>query len=940
MLKWFSIILVFVTVQVKAQQLELALERPHVSEKLSTEIVYSISQSDEGYLYFGTEDGLIKFNGISYAKINLNTRGKAVHNVVCNQNKVYGLTFSQEFFIYSNDTLQIFDDVSTYRLSKLSWFKIIGDSIFLFSPNAFQIINKNNMEVVFERVGEDLPLTWDVFMEDEVLNVLFGYFQLSTLNNFMTKEDNEINNKLAIKPLTFKIHHENFALDTKQKKVYKISADTLLDLNWNLEALKHQKIHSVETYQNKMVVVATYDGLFFYNQKGEMVYRLLKGVPVSNVFESAEGQLWVATLNDGVYFIPSLSSTLLNLSQILGQKDKINKVLFDNPNLVLGTHQGRLIKYNFKTGEMLSEKMNSRAEVQSLSKIKNSYYAYCEKLYELDTNLEVLDSIVMTATKSVINFNDTLYLGTSQGISVLKDHQTSNMIFPNRWFKSLYHSVTDSQIIGNTDYGLYQLDLANNSWTYDTAKLNFKSNLKTGLEGYVAENELIINSAEKFNLFTIPFDFENYFLADNQALILLYQDSVVVHDLSSSKVMKIQKTIDYPNEKIINCDFYKNQLVMVFDSRVQFIDLNQPKLSHQPNVIVTHCSTPVKNGQIKLPFQGGLSFQIDVLPNIQDMGNTHLYYKIEAMETGWVEITPNKKNYELNLERLPHGEYSIDFKAVSLGNMASDLVSYTLSVATPYWLRWWFILLFILILLLLGLSVMRFRLNRLRKKNLNEIHLKRLEIQSLNSKLEALQSQMNPHFIFNSLNSIQTLVLKGDVESSYEYINKFADLMRQTLSFSETQLVPFHEEVDLLNNYLLLEKLRFRDDFNYQIITNDIKEVSVPPMLLQPLIENALKHGLLHKKSDRQLTIEFKLEKDLICTIIDNGVGRKAANEIKKRQNKSHKSYAIESLKERFEYLRQKMNFENIGFTYHDLYEKDLPAGTKVVVIIPFVKNN
>ncbi len=206
------------------------------------------------------------------------------------------------------------------------------------------------------------------------------------------------------------------------------------------------------------------------------------------------------------------------------------------------------------------------------------------------------------------------------------------------------------------------------------------------------------------------------------------------------------------------------------------------------------------------------------------------------------------------------------------------------------------------------------------------------------SNLKALQSQMNPHFIFNALNSIQTLVLKGDVDNSYSYINKFADLVRQTLMFSERPLISFEEEVGLLENYLTLEKLRFRDNFNYSIKTNQVGNIMVPSMLLQPLLENALKHGLLHKKSDKLLTIDFELDEVLKCTIVDNGIGRKAAEQINKRRNQKHQSFALEALRKRFEFLKRKMNVENIGFHYEDLYEDNHAIGTKVVVIIPFVK--
>ena len=210
----------------------------------------------------------------------------------------------------------------------------------------------------------------------------------------------------------------------------------------------------------------------------------------------------------------------------------------------------------------------------------------------------------------------------------------------------------------------------------------------------------------------------------------------------------------------------------------------------------------------------------------------------------------------------------------------------------------------------------------------------------LASNLKAIQSQMNPHFIFNALNSIQTFVLKGEVDNSYTYINRFADLIRTTLSFSDLELVSFKEEIELLDNYLSLEKLRFREDFDYQITTNTIPELSIPPLLLQPLIENALIHGLLHKPTGRYLELSFNFKNDqLSCEITDNGIGREAAKAINLRKNKKHKSFATKALKRRFEYLSRRFNKE-FDFQYIDLFEDGEATGTKVVVSLPFLLND
>ncbi|MGB1319063.1 MAG: sensor histidine kinase, partial [Flavobacteriales bacterium] len=202
------------------------------------------------------------------------------------------------------------------------------------------------------------------------------------------------------------------------------------------------------------------------------------------------------------------------------------------------------------------------------------------------------------------------------------------------------------------------------------------------------------------------------------------------------------------------------------------------------------------------------------------------------------------------------------------------------------------------------------------------------------SKLTAIQSQMNPHFIFNALNSIQDLVLKGDVTNSYTYITKFADLVRRTLSYSDKDFIDFENELKLIELYLTLEKLRFKTNFEFTIDAEGVEDIQLPPMLVQPFIENALVHGLLHRDGDKKLDLKFELKENLVCTITDNGVGREKAREIKERQRASHESFSVNAIRKRFEILQRNFGGK-LGFTTEDLMEDGVAKGTRVKLVIP-----
>lgn len=244
-------------------------------------------------------------------------------------------------------------------------------------------------------------------------------------------------------------------------------------------------------------------------------------------------------------------------------------------------------------------------------------------------------------------------------------------------------------------------------------------------------------------------------------------------------------------------------------------------------------------------------------------------------------------------------------------------------------------------LLILAFTI--YSLNRLQliRKQRNELKkaYNKLEESTRNqlavSNLNMLKSQMNPHFIFNLLNSIQELVLKGNIDESYTYMSKFAHLVRQTLHFSDANFVDIEEEIELLNIYLELEKLRFTDDFKYVIIDNNIEDVSIPPLLIQPFVENAIVHGLLHKKGKKLITIEFTLSDQLNCKIYDNGIGRDQAQALKIRSKRKHQSFSTRAIEQRFKLLSDLHNF-SYGFAYNDIIENDTIIGTEVNLTLPY----
>lgn len=211
-------------------------------------------------------------------------------------------------------------------------------------------------------------------------------------------------------------------------------------------------------------------------------------------------------------------------------------------------------------------------------------------------------------------------------------------------------------------------------------------------------------------------------------------------------------------------------------------------------------------------------------------------------------------------------------------------------------------------------------------------------IELINKDLQAraLRAQMNPHFIFNALNSIQFLIMEKQSERAFDYLAKFAMLLRQVMENSEKDWISLSEEMEVLKLYLDLEALRFNGAFTYSITANRTDGLKIPPLIVQPYVENAIRHGLLPKRGDKELKISFSgTEHQLVCEVKDNGIGRSAATVLQSKNNKLFSSKGMNYTSERIQILNTQGGHSKV--LVNDLIEQDQPAGTSVKITIDYV---
>jgi tetratricopeptide (TPR) repeat protein len=207
--------------------------------------------------------------------------------------------------------------------------------------------------------------------------------------------------------------------------------------------------------------------------------------------------------------------------------------------------------------------------------------------------------------------------------------------------------------------------------------------------------------------------------------------------------------------------------------------------------------------------------------------------------------------------------------------------------------------------------------------------------------LKSLRSQMNPHFIFNALNSVNSFISKSDERSANKYLSEFSRLMRSVLDNSEHNFIPLSSEINMLNLYLSLEHFRFKEKFDYEFNVSediDIDQFEIPPMLVQPYIENAIWHGLRYKTEKGKLHVSITEDNDILKIIIeDDGIGRMKSQEIKTENQKAKSSTGIKSIDKRLEILNSTYKL-NIKAEILDINDGDI-SGTKVEILIPQTNN-
>ncbi len=375
------------------------------------------------------------------------------------------------------------------------------------------------------------------------------------------------------------------------------------------------------------------------------------------------------------------------------------------------------------------------------------------------------------------------------------------------------------------------------------------------------------------------------------------QGNIYVH--TSGKLIKIKNTRYTP--EVSKLSF---QDVVINGQPVSFTKLAGKTLPYTTREIALEISV------LRYPSSGNISYRFSVNQGVWNTGS------------------------KVVLQSLKSGEYTVDFEAKDRESNLLYRQQVRFKIALPYWQQWWFVVCSILLITMAILLFLRWRTLKIRQQQDEKTSLL---MRNTDLQMRSLQVQMNPHFIFNSLNSIQNFILSSNINDAVMYLGYLGGIIRTNLENVTEEYIHLEEEVKFLGKYIEIEKMRFKEKLDIRMV-NVITDQSVliPPMLVQPIIENAIKHGVRNLGQNGLIEVTFTIKNELLqVTVEDNGVGRKQA---KLMNSPGHKSKGLALTLQRLALMNEKNKTIDNKLSIFDLYESGIPTGTRVLVTLQVVR--
>jgi ligand-binding sensor domain-containing protein len=680
-------------------------------------------------------------------------------------------------------------------------------------------------------------------------------------------------------------------------------------------------------------------------------HEFINNTSVSSVTVDKENNLWFSSLQDGLGKLVETQKFFLEMPLKLNETEVIKDIDVYNKQLLVSTSIGNLFFLEqAKTQLSLQVKDVYKSSLNVLKNHANkNLYVAGTYLFKYNARLQKLDTILKsTAIKDVVEDNDgNVYLATSHSLLKFSTNKKVTYLRSKRCLSVTYAN--------NTLYGVF----SDGVFSFNKNGIQeVKYNNKTILANVVAasNDSLVIGTINNGALLFVQeklhkqLSIQNGLLSNNitkakiiDGSIWLLTTKVLEQVTKQSAINHYTLNDDIGFENVNNFCVSDSNIYLALKKNIVIINTHRTNINQPPYIaidaILVNQKTLTQKNKNTLPYyENNIQFILSGL-SFSSGKQLSFKYRLIGVDTNW--IISNSAQYVVNFSALLPGKYIFEALAVGVDGNYSNKEKFEFTILQPWWKQWWFIAITFTLALIIVVVIYRNNIKSLRQKNNLAIKMLNLQNDLRESTLTAIKSQMNPHFIFNALNTIQSYIYTNDENKASNYLGKFSDLIRLILDNSQRKAVSLTREIEMLRLYVDLELMRFENTLEATIVVNDnidTDAIQLPPMLIQPYIENAIKHGLLHKVDNRKLNISFNVlaqENCLQIIIDDNGIGRTASMAINAQRNKSHSSFASFANQHRFELLNQSLH-QKINLQIIDKVNNMQQAlGTTVIITMP-----
>jgi ligand-binding sensor domain-containing protein len=941
----------------------------HLTEKggLPDIEFYNIIEDSEKFIWLAADKGLYRYNGREYTYFSHSQqKGNAVFGTLEDSvgriwcNNIYG-----QFFYATDNKLHLFIDLSDILNGELSQFQVTDTELLVFTGKKIIAVNlkdkkaklqfdKNNARIgLASKVNDTYLYTEEnqIIQTDDQLTKTDSLY-IDIYDTYDIKEISKFpniisNGKISLCYFIRQFENIFYQFNIKKKELKKIIVP---------DALKKRSINQV-LFKDDDIWVATDLGIQIFSlQDNKLVYKhhFLKDYFITKILLDSNDNYWITTKGDGIFVMPSLNVFKYNLPNGIANINSLEKI--DSSHILFGTHKGDIGILNLISGASKIIDTTSGFKVSEITKTQdNSAFIIVKEdaafRYNLNTkNLERLNIPIVYGAKSLSKAQGFGYVLSSYKDAILlnDDFEIITRLVTKRSYTNYYSDTTKNIYIGAIE-GLFVFDkkLGKSEITYNKKPITatsitetkdgtlWISTFKNGIYE-IHNNEVVANYNDTNGLLSNK---TGVLQSDDQGLWITTEKGIQFLDLSTRRFQNLTRQNGIPSYRITDIETLEDKVLFSSNSGLFGLYKNSVfKPVKRKDIYFTNVSVNEIKQKLKPSYNFaydenkiGFTFNVN---GFQSAINTRYKYRLLGLEPNW-RVAEEQMN-SVNYNSLPSGNYTFQVKIV---DEADTLKSIEFSIATPFWKRWWFYLFSICVIGIITYTIFTFKIKRLKIKQ-NEILQKEIvDKQLVLSQLENLRSQMNPHFIFNALNSIQEYIVLNEKELASSFLVKFSRLIRIYLEQSRESEVTLKQELNALNIYLELEKNRFEDILDYKVVVSeniDINKIKIPSLFIQPYVENALKHGLLHKKDNRKLKIQFTLNKKqglLFCEITDNGIGVEASVKLNKQRQPMHRSFASSANERRVKLLNTNRK-RKVEVKIEPL-NPDTKTGTKVLITIP-----